>query len=173
MKKLLCVILAVSLLLLNACGFSKNSNIVFYYPRVSYLYNRDDGVIDFEKKQSSLRDYSLDELIVFYLEGPSDTQFYCPLSGDVQLIETREDKNGLHITFSSELSDLSATELTLGLAALSKTLFQVTEAESICIHAEETLLDGEQKIVFKRDNIYLWDSFTDQVPTTQTTGETQ
>ncbi len=175
MKKLFCCFLALFLFAISACSSNgaSESTLVFYYPRSNYQYNSESGVISYEKKNGNLRQNSLEEFISQYMKGPSDPALYCPLSKDIQLLEFKEDNTGLHITFDAALSKLSPTDLSLGLAAFAKTLYQITDAESICIHAAETLLDGETKMVFKRDMIYLFDSFTDQIPTTETSGETQ
>ena len=170
MKTFFCLLLAMLLFIFCSCNANTNHNkeLMFYYPRAEYIFNDPDGVIGKDKKSEMVRNLSLDEFIALYLRGTDKPELASPLSDTVELLETRIDKNRLHIIFTSDLADLPAHMLTISLSALSKTVFQVTDVDTICIHADNVLLNGEQKVEFTRQSVYFWDSYTDVIPTQNT-----
>lgn len=171
MKKIIVICLMLLLTIcLCACGSTSNSDsVVFYYPRAEYLYDDTSGMIGKEITVYSKQTLSIEKILQHYLDGPDDTALHSPLTNKVQLMDVSLDKNALVIQFSDTIADFFPTELTPSLAALAMTCFDVSDAEEVHICAESVLLYGQQRIVFTRTSILLWDSCIENPTASQPT----
>ncbi len=171
MKKILAVILALLLLpCLYGCNKDGKTDIVtFYYPRINYLYDDESGVIGNEIFDLQGRTYSTEKLIQQYLKGPKNEQLHSPLASRCRLIEFIKGNDYIHLVFADSIDQLMPADLISSLAALAITCFDIADVQEIHISAVTALLDGQQKIIFTKDSIILWDEFTEMDSVTQPT----
>ena len=170
MKQIILSILLITALLLGCTpSTSSGSSPVFYYPKGVYSFDTTDSVFYAEPRDKAYWDMDISNVIFDYLKGPENKALHNAFSVEVEVLECRSDKSGLHITLSASVADLAPMDMTIGLVALARTCFGFTDADTIYIHADSVLLDGEQKIVFTRDNILYWDQYIYCDPTTAPT----
>lgn len=171
MKKIiaLCLMLLLTICLCACDSTPNDDSVVFYYPRVEYLYDDSSGMIGKETTVYSGQALSVEKILQYYLDGPDDAALHSPLTNQVQLMDVSLDENALVIRFSDTIADFFPTELTPSLAALAMTCFNVSDAEEVHICAENVLLYGQQRIVFTRNSILLWDSCIENATASQPT----
>lgn len=139
MKRLMLVILIVITVLLPACHYSENGDILepvaFYYPRSSahFVYGAEDGVLAAEMREASGHIEDLTYLISMYLRGPQDKTLRSPFPAGCRLEEVRSGGNTLCIVLSAEFTALENTELTLACAALAKTCLPLSNTQRVRI----------------------------------------
>ena len=151
MKRFLCLIFSL-LLLLSGCALSKlREPVAFYYPRAQYHYGSADGVIVRELREGSghMEDFSY--LLSLYLMGPENEELTAPLPQDVQLLETATKRNGIYLTLSDTSQLLTESEFSLACACLALTAIEITGQEAVTIES------GDRSITMTAADLTLYD----------------
>lgn len=155
MKRLLCLILSVLLLLslLAGCGQKLNEPVTFYYQKNAYEENMDSPIAGEEREVSGHRD-NLKYLLSFYLMGPIGKDLVSPLPRGTQLNTVSREDGALTIELSNTTSLLSDSEFSLACACLSLTCMGLTDAEAV------TVVSGSRSLTLSRENLLLSDTVT-------------
>ena len=139
MKRVICLMLALLLLLLTGCQYNESGGILepveFYYPRTSegFLYGTDSGVFAAEAREASGHTGDLNYLISMYLHGPQSENLRSPFPADCTLEQVRAGGNTLNIVLSEAFMQLEGTELTLACAGLAQTFLPISGMQRIRI----------------------------------------
>jgi len=164
MKRILCMILAVSaLFFLIGCTNEKIEDPVsFYYIRTKYTYGGADSVIVEETRNSE--EYSSEyHLVKAYLEGPNDVSLDCPFSTATKLMNLHLEGDTVYITLSSHLIVLSKAKQTLAAVCLLKSLNDFSNINTIQIEVEAIPFGSVEPIIVSMDDIHLYDSLIEQI----------
>lgn len=155
MKRLLCFVLTVSVLLstLSGCGQKLNEPVTFYYLKSSYQENLDSPIVGEEREVAGHRD-NLKYLLSFYLMGPIGKELSSPLPRGTQLYTVEQEGAALTIEISNTSALLSDAEFSLACACLSMTCMELVNAEKV------TIVSGSRSLTLSRDNLLLNDTIT-------------
>lgn len=168
MKRILCFLLAVVLLLsLCACGLSDNNSAFFYYRRIKFQYGSDtgDGVIVSEKRDITGHRDDLSYLISLYLLGPMDDALVSPFPADTRLLSTRTSAGDIELRLSEMGADFPDSRYSLACACLALTCLELTDATYV------TVISGERSLRLSREDLTLLDTDTENPATIETTME--
>lgn len=171
MKRILSLILVLLLIAsLWGCTRQEDSDkpLTFYYSRVEYVYGNDGSVMGGEEREWNGKTDDLEGILTLYLNGPLDETLQSPFPAGTALVEIIVIDRQLIISLNNKLSLLSGIDLTLACACLSKTCFQLTDAEQIAIRSPETEAHPAVSVTLTRDSITFSDTVT-QAKTTEPT----
>lgn len=166
MKKIICVMLSLSVLCLSACrsqsNQTTNNTFNFYYCSETTTYNTDDGVIRAEARQAQLFDWTtgLADLINIYFKGPIISDLRSPFPDNVTLNNYSYNNGVLQVILSIQISQLEGYDLTLACACLTKTLLELVPAESVEIRAEGGKMGDSISVSMSTDTLLLIDNCT-------------
>lgn len=154
MKRMLCLMLAVLLLVL-ICGcslsqFGKKDNVSFYYPRKEYDFDASDGVISAESRDMAAHASDISYILNMYLLGPLDPNLKTGFPAGTHLKALEYLKSEIIVTLTGE-SVLSDIDFTLSGICLARTC---SEASGI---SRVTVIRGSQSITFTPDQILFSD----------------
>lgn len=161
MKKHICLLLCLMLML---SGCAVKDNVSFYYPRVEYIYDAQDGVIAPEKRDITGHRDDLKFLMSLYLMGPLDEALESPFSSKTRLVSVETVDNSVVITLSDTSATLSDSEFILACACLTMTCMDITSADSV------TVVSGGRTTTLDPELLTMFDSGT---PIETTNGGTQ
>ena len=150
MRKGITLCLSV-IIILSLLGCDKQQDIRFYYPRNEIQYGVADGVISGETREISPEENNLEYLLKLYLEGPVSLDLYAPFPAGTSLISFISDKSSLVLTLSDSFSELQNLEYTIACASIAATCFDLTDVQTVTIHAAET------SITIDRQGLMFWD----------------
>jgi len=162
MKRLLCFVTALSILILcvGCSGQKIKKPVNFYYLKTEYTIGTEDSVIAPEIRESA--GYTSDQILLTqYLRGPKGNHLTSPFPAGTALLNVEQTNRCFYITLTDSLAMLSGIELTLACSALAITCAQLTDAPIIQIQTESAMLDGEPYIVISTDSLFLADVYTD------------
>ena len=175
MKRILSVLLVILCLAgLYGCGKSTpvaEDQIVFYYPRVRFIYGQEDGVISSELREIPNRADDTSYVIRLYLNGPVSDELYSPFYSDTTLFSAERVDNTLYLTLSGkEINQKSQLQNTIAFACLAKTCFSLTDVSEIHINTLIRENSGLPAMVFNKENLILWDDAFLTAEETEPTG---
>jgi spore germination protein GerM len=138
MKKIICLLLSVAILLLSSCsihGQEESAVAPFYYLRDpdTFLYGSPDGVVSSENRDIAGHENELNYLLMLYLKGPLDEGLESPFPEGCRLLQLNEKNGKLSIVLNSSFTTLKGMDLTLACVCMARTCFTLTDAESIRI----------------------------------------
>lgn len=153
--------LALLPLLFAGCDSAKSIRepVPFYYMQKAVTYGTDNGLIGFEQRES--RNKAPEELISSYLNGPVSSQLVNPFPKGTKLLSMTVESSTVTLVLSDKYATLTGISLTAANACLSKTVFALTEAQTISIECKSKLLDGQESILINRDSFLLLDQPSD------------
>ncbi len=161
MKRLLCLILALSLAL---CGCSEpefQTPGTFYYHRTETAYQGSEGVIAPEVRELAGMTDDLQAILELYCAGPLDQSLKNPLPpGTVLKTHTLYD-HVLTLRFNETLAELSGIELTVAAGCLARTFLPLTGAEVLILTADGALLCGNTSLQLTLEDLSLRDDSLD------------
>ena len=155
MKRLICTLLAASLLLslLSGCGQEMKEPVIFYYRKDAYEEKMVSPIAGEEREVAGHRD-NLKYLLTFYLMGPISQELASPLPQGTQLQSINQSSEDLTIEISDTASTLSDSAFSLACACLSMTCMGLTNAEAV------TVVSGSRSLTLDKDNLLLSDTIT-------------
>lgn len=150
MRRLSAAVLLL-LICLTACTgkASHEDTALFYYLRNEMTYGREDSVITSQERQLSADTGDLFAIMHLYLAGSQDEGLSLPLPAGTVLTSVSLENQMVLLTFSQEFSGLEGVKLTLVCACISRTVFSLTDAQSICIMAPAP--EGSNPVSFTAD----------------------
>ena len=162
MKRLLPILFAlVTLLSLAACSdqakYSTNAN--FYYCVNEFDYALDASVIKCEERTVNYPSNEYKSIIQEYLHGPRTHNLKSPFPQDLSVTELVVEDDTTYITFSTDLSYLTGTNLSLACICIAKTCFDLTQTQNVDISAEHATLDNAPSVFISRNSILLNDDY--------------
>lgn len=164
MKKLLCLLLALCLVLsLPACREDRPSlkkPVNFYFPRVTPTYGTADGFIAAVPSEGAGYQDDPVGLLNFYFEGPSDVSFRNAFPVGAQLLSLSVTDGVAQLQVNKTFAQLYGLNLTIACACLTMTVLDLTGADSVVITARHANLDGQNQIVMDRSCLTLLDQYT-------------
>lgn len=161
MRRMICLLFTITLLFsLCACSDEDTNMQVpakFYYCSRTISYDSETGVIDSEVREIKALANDITSILNLYLEGPRSDQLTSPFP-DGSCVE-RLNQNGTEVTLlmSKPFTQLTGLDLTLAFACLSKTVFSLTDAQTLTIRGGNINLDGNSHITLTRDSLLLLD----------------
>ncbi len=161
MKRIACFLFALmSLFSMCACS-ADDSNIqvpaLFYYCAATISYDSETGIIDSEIRETANFQDDLMSILNHYLQGPQSHQLSSPFPDGSCVEWLNQVGTEITLIISQSFTKLTGINLTLACACLSKTLFSLTDAQTIKIHAGHITLDGNDYITLTRDSLLLLD----------------
>ena len=158
MKKSIFLMLLILALLLTGCSHAKpgDDHFAFYYQAQNMKYDPDDS--PFQAEYHHQDEFStLDEALAAYFIGPDSTELIDPFPAGLTLISYRESNGVLYLVLSDQFARLTGKDLTIACCCIAKTCLGMTEAHTVSISAENSLLDGEKNIVLNDKTMNLLD----------------
>lgn len=161
MKRIICLIICLSLLLCGCTTAEFTDPGTFYYYRTETGYNNEDGVLAPELRELTGIRNDLGAMMELYCGGPLEPGLQNPLPSDTELLSFRMDGNALTLCFNSAPAQLSGIELTVAAGCLARTFLPLTGAETLIITADGALLDGEPSLTLTMEDLSLRDDSLD------------
>ena len=161
MKKIVSIILVVVLSMsLAACNKQDEamiSPVTFYYRTREIDYYSENGVIATEviDVKGNIGDYAY--ILEQYLNGARSSNCTLPFPAGTTLIDCDVSQTLAQVTLSPHLTMLSDSELMIACICLARTLFDVSNVNSVQISAQNSMLNNSPYITINRDNFALWD----------------
>ena len=163
MKKYLCLLLAV-FMLLPLFGCAKEPNdledpVAYYYCRSadSILFGQEDGVIAKELREAFGRREDIPYLINQYLKGPQSAGLGRTFPKGTELVSIKIENGTAILVLSDSFSTLTALDLTIACACLTRTVCELTGAQRMVVSAASNLLDGNRTVSMSVDDVLILD----------------
>ena len=162
MKKLLCVIFSLSLLLsLASCAAPKDKirePVSFYYRRLELSYGTKPEVFDKEVREAEGYRQNYSYLLSMYVKGPESYSVYNPFPRGTFLTGFALRDGTAFVNLSSSFASLTGLDLTLACACITLTVCEMTGAQQVTISAANALLDGNSQITMMPDDLLMMDN---------------
>lgn len=165
MKRLICFALILTLAApLFGCGSGDLIRpATFYYHRTATAFGGSDGVLAPEQRELLGIEDDLGAILELYCEGPISDTLTNPLPPGTR-VRSYTLKNGqLSLHFNDGLKDLAGLDLTLAAGCIARTFLELTDAESLVITADGTLLNGQTALRLTLEDLALRDGSTDRL----------
>ncbi len=162
MKRLICILIILSLSCLLGCNHQDSSAYdipaYFYYPYENIDLDNNPNAIDYEIHEGA-KFSSDNELIAAYLEGPERNAFYSPFPTGGTVIDSILSDNRIRVVLSKHFNDLIGMQLTMATSCLALTLLDTKNVSIVEIHilADDGAIS--RSFFLTRDNIVLTDSY--------------
>ena len=161
MKRIFCLILAISLLFLLPGCKDKEEPILepvnFYYRNANISYDSSTGLISAQETESAGYDRNFLDILNLYLKGPIQDSFDHTFPSGTKALSLEFIGANAQIVVSNDFSRLSGIDLSIACACLSMTVMELTNSSSVTIRAESAPLGGNDSITMGIDNILLFD----------------
>ena len=152
MKKTLIVLVLILSVFLSSCSMNESGQdtYTFYYPRSNYIYNSNDGVISQEHRKLHGMADDVASILNEYLKGPSSADLSNPFPTGASVAIVSMDKKFLTASLSSVFSTLTELEMTLACTCIVKTIFALTDVDTVILRADGRFSDGSIYRAFSR-----------------------
>ena len=151
MKKLLCLLCAL-LLLLSACSAPVDEgNWKLYFPSLSYL---DGAALEWESHNFE-QEPTPDDLFSLLLSGPTDSGLFSPFPEGVFLRSWSVENGILQLNLSEQYGGLSGIRLTLADYSIVLTLCQLSGIEGVTISVANDPMPFRYRQTMTPDDILL------------------
>lgn len=154
MKRILCFILILLLILLNGCSSPSFDPVLFYYCKKpeSYEYFDAEGFVTSEGRDLTGHNKDLKYLVALYLAGPLDEKLTSPFPRKTRLINNELSGNHLHIELSDLGNSMTDAEYSLAAACLAKTCIEYMQVKDV------TIKSGVRSVTINSENVILYDT---------------
>ena len=162
MKKWICILLILSLALsLAACAQKKEQKfqkpVTFYYCRTSPSFGVPDGLIVGETRESAEYEGNLLGLLNRYISGPLTSDMIRPFPFAARIIACTVSEGSVFLEVSDTFTVLQGVDLSLALACLTKTIYEITGIGTIHMKAQTAKFDGIEVVTMRIEDIFLYD----------------
>lgn len=156
---------AVLLLALLLCACAKKQEegvnpVTFYYLSGSDQFGTQTGALAGETVDLLRTDLELNEIVELYLQGSADPAFSDPFPNGLHCEQAELLDGSVRVRLTPEIETLSGVELTLAEACLTKTLTEMTGAETVVLETQNGVLPGGESGVFSTEQFILWDELS-------------
>lgn len=160
MKKLVIVLLLLSLLSGCAMRNAAEEGTPFYYPRSEVAFGTNDGVIGTENRDLSTLD-NMSDMLALYFQGPLSQELSSPFPKGLRVLETRQENSTFTLTLSDEILELSGIELTVACVSIARTCNALSGAEDLILQSA----DGSLHLEIPMDSPQLSEVTPTTIPT--------
>ena len=154
MKRMVCLILTVLLLIpsMTGCSGRLNEPVRFYYLRRDYQESMDSPIAS-EEREASGHQENLKYLLSFYLMGPVSEELVSPLPRGVILYTLKQDGSSLSIELSDTSASLSDSALSLACACLTLTCTGLISVDEVTVSSGSRSLTMSAETLTLTDNV--------------------
>ena len=152
MKRLFCLILALSLL--SGCGIfgeRMKDPVTFYYIRSDYQKNMESVIASEIREASGHRD-DLPYLLALYSMGPSKEGLQSPLPPTTRIIPTEHTAAGIVLSLSDVPDSMTDAEYALASACLAMTCMELINTSQI------TVISRGRSVTINTENLMLFET---------------
>ena len=162
MKRIVCLILALCLLLCGCSSFGERIKepVTFYYLCDKYEEELCCVIVSEEREASGHRG-DLTFLLHLYLMGPSGDEMVSPLPHGTRIVSAEKKDGRIRLELTDTARTLSDAEFSLACACLTLTCLDMTDATDV------TIQSGERSLTMARDSLALYDT-NETTPTEDT-----
>ena len=161
MKRLICLLLTLSLLLPGCSQPELRLPGTFYYPRSETAYEDSSGVIAPEQRELAGISEDLEAIVEHYCAGPLEPGLENPLPPGTSLQSYSLLDHVLTLQFNDALAKLSGIELTVAAGCLAQTFLPLTDADVLILSADGALLGGSASLSLALEDLSLRDANLD------------
>ncbi len=157
MKRLICLCLVLSFLLLTGCSLTGErikEPVAFYYVREGYEKEM-DPVIGSEIREASGHSRDLPYLLALYSMGPSQEDLKAVLPRNTRILLTEQTEEDLVLTLSEEALRVTEADFTLAGTCLAMTCMELTDTPQVTVVCEE------RTVTIRKDNLLLHHALTE------------
>lgn len=161
MKRILCVLLILSMAAFSGCGRRDANTVSFYYCRnpENYQYFEENGVIQAESREITGHRSDLRYVVGLYLAGPLEEELESPFSKTTRLVSAQKSGETIQIQLSDQDQSLSDASFSLACACLTLTCMNIFSC------TEVTVTSGERTVTMNEGSIMLFDTLLPQEAT--------
>ena len=157
MKRIILILLALSLLLSGCARTEYREPGVFYYNRAETAFRGEESVIAPETRELAGVSGNLESMLALYCEGPKDPALENPLPPGSAVLSYSLYNQVLTLRFNATLAQLSGVELTVAAASLARTFLPLTGANTLILTADGAFLNGDTSMTVTLDDLNLLD----------------
>ena len=152
MKKLLCILLILCLLIPTTGCTSNRKDVYFYYPRKEVVSGGDDGVIAKEEREIPRSENDLKNLLTLYLEGPLSQNLKNPFPHGTKLLHVALQGNTVVLTFTEPFQKLEGIDRTIACASIVQTCLGLVSFQEIHFISGNKLISLTPNTIALADN---------------------
>ena len=162
MKKFICLLLILALALsLAACGQKQEQKlqkpVTFYYCRSNPEFGTQDGLIAGEAREGAAYEDDLLGLLNRYVSGPLSTELIRPFPFGARFLACTVNEESVFLDVSDTFTVLKGADLSLALACMTKTIYEITGIGTIHMKAQTAKFDGIEVVTMRIEDIFLYD----------------
>ena len=157
MKRLIPILLALSLLFTGCARTEFREPGTFYYHRTDTTFRGDEGVVAPEERELAGVSGNLEAMLRLYCDGPKEPGLENPLPPDAVLLSHTLYNQVLTLRFNAALAQLSGVELTVAAGCLARTFQPLTGASTLILTAEGAFLNGDTSLTVTLEVLSLLD----------------
>lgn len=148
MKKVSVVLICICYLLSGCSMFGSymKEPVSFYYVQKDYQEEMQDVIVS-ERREAAGHRYDLPYLLALYSMGPSSDKLESLFPKNITILPTEHTENGIVLSLSENIGDMTDAEFTLASTCLSLTCMELTTAKQI------TVTCGHRTVVIREDNL--------------------
>ena len=154
LRRILPVILLLTLM--SGCTLPKHpgSKVPFYYSRNEFAFGSEDSVIVSEQRDIAGHEGELNYILSLYLMGPLDEDLTAVFPSSIRLLRYTKGDNHLTVELTPIESNMSDVEFSLACSCLSITCMELVG----CSHV--TVICGERTLTLRSSDLLLVDAPT-------------
>ena len=157
MKRVMLLLLSLSLLFTGCAADTFAEPGTFYYHRTVTGFQGSDGVVAPETRELAGISDDLTAMLTLYCAGPKDLSLESPLPGDAVVLAHALNDQVLTLRFNNSLSKLSGVELTVAAGCLARTFLPLTGATTLVLTADGAFLNGDTSLTITLADLDLQD----------------
>lgn len=160
MKKIICIILILSAVLLSGCDQKKtepSDTVLFYYAHNEIDYGTTSGVIT--STVADLKNVPKDyrKILEKYFNGPTNYDCISPFPAGIALEDLQISNDKAEILLSPHMATLSGTSMTVALACLTRTVIELTGVTTVQIRILNNTINGSDSVTLALNSFLYWD----------------
>ncbi len=163
MKRVIALILCLTLAFCGCSVQEFREPGTFYYHRADIGYRGSEGVVAPERRELSGIADDLDAIVKLYCAGPQDPALENPLPSGTELLSSSLYDHVLTLRFNDALAQLTGAELTIAAGCLAKTFLPLTGAQVLILTANGALLGSETSLTVTLEDLSLRDDSLDML----------
>lgn len=148
MRKILCVILIISLsFCICSCDEHSENAVTFYYVRKDLAFSIDEPMI-VEVAHHPANSPNYESIINQYFSGPYSNDLASPFPEGLLLQAFVLTDSHLSVTLSNHMDNLTASRQTIAFACITKTLIGLTGVDTVEIIVDNSTSGGQRILSF-------------------------
>lgn len=163
MKKLLCLLLVLAVLLSGCMHGGQKHNLTFYYRDAEDSYFSDLGVMSAEARVL-YGNSAIEDVMELYMKGPVTSGLTSPFPKGVQLVRTVRTPRSVTLIMNDAFADLPEIAMRVAAGCAARTVWDYnSDFETLKIKTEHgKSLDGVEELVITPGDLVLSDRNADQ-----------